>query len=80
MSQNFNEIFRNAVGLSKICAKMMISKISSKEQMWVYSCDIQTKQQSTYWKSPASLHPKKSQQVLVQVKAVLFVFSLINAL
>jgi hypothetical protein len=38
--------------------------------MWVYGYDVETKQQSSQWKSFASPHPKKD-QVCPNVKAML---------
>jgi hypothetical protein len=48
--------------------------------MWVYGYDIETKQQSSQWKSPVSPCPKKAWQVHSQVKAMLLVFSIIEVL
>jgi hypothetical protein len=44
--------------------------------MWVYGYDIETKHQSSHWKSSASPRLKQAWQVCLQVKAVLPVFFL----
>jgi hypothetical protein len=41
------------------------------DKTWVYSHDIEIKQQSSHWKSPASPHPKKARQTYLHVNSVL---------
>jgi hypothetical protein len=43
-------------------------------ETWVYGHDVETKQQSSHWKSPASPRSKRAQQVRSRVKAMLPVF------
>jgi hypothetical protein len=82
MPHHFNRRFRNASGLSKICAKTLkfffedqMTKIFWKnvitgDEMWVYGYDIETKLQSRHQKSPASPHPKIAGQVRLRAKAM----------
>jgi hypothetical protein len=44
------------------------------DETWVYGYDIETKQQSSHWKSPAWPHPKKTQKVHLWVIEMLLVF------
>jgi hypothetical protein len=53
----------------------LLKNVITGDETWVYSCDVETKQQSSHRKSPVSSHPKKAQQVRLQVIAVLLVFS-----
>jgi hypothetical protein len=43
------------------------------DETWVYSYDIETEEQYSYWKSPALPHPKKARQMCWRVKALLLV-------
>jgi len=51
-----------------------ISNIITGDEAWVYGYDPETKQQSSQWKSPNSLWPKKVRQVCSNVKSMLIVF------
>jgi hypothetical protein len=51
-----------------------LKNVITSDETWVYGYDIETKQQSSHWRSPASPRPKKAQQVHSQVKAMLLVF------
>jgi histone-lysine N-methyltransferase SETMAR len=51
-----------------------ISNIIAGDETWVYGYDNETKQQSSHWKSPNSLQPKKARQVPSHVKSMLIVF------
>jgi histone-lysine N-methyltransferase SETMAR len=44
-----------------------LSKVVTGDKSWVYSYDLETKQQLLQWKSPASPRPKKSRQVHVDL-------------
>jgi histone-lysine N-methyltransferase SETMAR len=50
------------------------SNIITADETWVYGYDPETKQQSSQWKSPNSLWPKKARQVCSNVKSMLIVF------
>jgi hypothetical protein len=52
-----------------------ISNIMTGDETWVYGYDLETKQQSSQWKSPNSPWPKKAHQVRSNVKSMLIVFS-----
>jgi hypothetical protein len=43
--------------------KIHLKHVITSDEMWVYGYDVETKQQSSHWKSPALPHPKKAQQV-----------------
>jgi hypothetical protein len=49
------------------------------DEMWVYGYDIETKQHSSHWKSPASPRLNKARQVCLQVQAMML-FLIIEAL
>jgi len=51
-----------------------ISIIITGDETWVYEYDPETKQQSSQWKLPNSLQPKKVRQVRSNVKSMLIVF------
>jgi hypothetical protein len=50
-----------------------ISSIIIGNETWVYGYDLETKQQSSQWKSPNSPRPKKARQVRSNVKSLLIV-------
>jgi hypothetical protein len=52
-----------------------ISNITTGDETWVYGYDPQPKQQSSQWKLPNSLWPKKACQVRSNVKSMLIIFS-----
>ena len=52
----------------------IISNIITGDETWVYGYDPETKQQSSHWKSPNSLQPKKSCQVRSNAQAMLIIF------
>jgi hypothetical protein len=47
-----------------------VSRVITCDESWVYSYDPETKQQSSQWKSPMSLRPKKTRQVKNNVKSM----------
>ena len=51
-----------------------ISNIITGEETWVYGYEPETKQQSSQWKLPNSLQPKKALEVRSNVKSMLIVF------
>jgi hypothetical protein len=56
-----------------------LKNIVTADEAWVYGCDADTKHHSSQWKISASPSPQK-EQVRPNVKAVLIVFSTIEAL
>jgi hypothetical protein len=38
----------------------LLKNVITGDETWVYGYDSETKQQSSHWKSPASLRPKKA--------------------
>jgi hypothetical protein len=89
MPHNFNGRFRNASALSKMCAKTpdwwsetttifhlwkLPPNFNTGDETWFYGYDVETKQQSSHWKSPASPRYKKPLQMRSWVKALLLVF------
>jgi hypothetical protein len=59
----------------------LLKNVITGDETWVYGYDVETKQQSSHWKSPASPRPKKARQVRSRVKAMLLgFFSIIEAL
>ena len=44
------------------------------DESWVYGYDPETKQQSSQWKDPTSLQPKKGRQLRSKTKVMLLVF------
>jgi hypothetical protein len=43
-------------------------------ETWVYDYDVETKKQSSHWKSPALPSPKKAPQVCPREKVILLLF------
>src|SRR5580692_2333115 len=52
-----------------------IARIITGDESWVYGYDLETKQQSSQWKSPKSPRPKKARQVRSATESMLIVFS-----
>jgi len=50
------------------------------DETWVYGYDPETKFQSSQWKHPESLYPKKARQVQSKAKVMLFCFLIVRAL
>ena len=46
----------------------ILSKIITGDESWCYGYDLETKQQSSQWKSASSQRPKKARQVKSNVK------------
>jgi len=51
-----------------------MSRVITGEESWVYGYDLETKQESSQWKSPGSPRPKKARQSLCVTKSMLIVF------
>jgi len=51
-----------------------LNTVITGDEVWVYGYDPETKAQSSQWKLPSSLRPKKAQQVCSNVKVLLTVF------
>ena len=49
-------------------------KVITDDESWMYVYDIKTKAQSSQWKRPEELKPKKTPQVRSNVKVLLTVF------
>jgi hypothetical protein len=54
--------------------KYLLKNIITSNETWVYNYDTETKQQSSHWKSPVSLIPKKTPQVQSRMEAMLLPF------
>jgi hypothetical protein len=52
----------------------LLKYVITGDKMWVFDYDIETKEQSSDWSSPAFPCPKKAQQPQSQVKAMLLFF------
>jgi Holliday junction resolvasome RuvABC DNA-binding subunit len=50
-----------------------LSKIIREDETWVYGYNLETKQQSSQWKSPSSLCPKMAMQVHSNIKGTLII-------
>ena len=50
-----------------------LKKVLTRDEWWVYHCDSETKDQSSQWKSPGSLSPKKVLQSCRKIKTMLTV-------
>lgn len=46
-----------------------ISRFMTGDEIWVYGYDMETEQQSSRWKSPGSLRPKKTSQSKSSIKS-----------
>ena len=51
-----------------------LSNVITANETWVYAYDQETKIQSSQWKSPGSLQPKKARQVRSNIKSMLICF------
>jgi hypothetical protein len=57
-----------------------LKSVITGDETWVYGYDTETKWQSSHWKCHTSPRPQKAQQMCSWVKAMLLVFSIIEAL
>jgi hypothetical protein len=55
--------------------KKFLKNVIIGHETWVYDYEIETKQQSSHWNSPASPCPKKARQVHLLVKGMPLFFS-----
>jgi len=53
---------------------IFISETIIGDETWIYGHDLKTKQNSSWWKSSSSQHPKKAKQVHFNVKSILIIF------
>jgi len=51
-----------------------LSNVITGDETWVYAYDLETKIQSSQWKSPGSTRPKKARQVRSNIKTMLISF------
>jgi len=51
-----------------------VSNIITGDETWVYAYDLETKTQSSQWRSPGSPRPKKVRQVRSNIKSMLISF------
>ena len=51
-----------------------LKKVITRDESWVYSCDLETKAQSSQWKSPGPPCLKKARQSCSKIKTMLTVF------
>ena len=51
-----------------------LSRVITGDESWLYNYDLETKQQSSQWKTPSSPWPKKARQVHSNIKSMLIVF------
>jgi len=63
---------KRAAGSSQM--KTLWDKSSQGDERWVYEYDMETKRQSSQWKSADSPRPKKARQARSKVKVMLVVF------
>ena len=47
-----------------------LNKVITRDELWVYGCDQETKTQSSQWKLPGSPRPKKVQQSCSKIKTM----------
>ncbi|XP_014480045.1 PREDICTED: uncharacterized protein LOC106747216 [Dinoponera quadriceps] len=52
----------------------LLKRVITGDESWVYGYDVETKAQSSQWKSPGEPRPKKARQVRSNVKVLLTVF------
>ncbi|UYV81522.1 hypothetical protein LAZ67_20001424 [Cordylochernes scorpioides] len=52
----------------------LLQRVITGDEAWVYGYDVETKAQSSQWKLPHELRPKKARQVRSNVKVLLTVF------
>jgi hypothetical protein len=61
--------------------KNILKNVVTSARMWVQGNDVENEQHLSQWRSPALPHPKRAEQVGLQVRAMLLVFfSTIEAL
>ena len=70
-STNFVRQFEHETCFCEICIQ---TEIVTGDELWIYSYDPETTQQSLEWKSPNSLWLKKGLQVHSHVKSMLIGF------
>ena len=63
-----NDLIQTAINESDF-----LKKVITRDESWVYSCDLETKAQSSQWKSPDSPHLKKERQSHSKIKTILTV-------
>ena len=63
-----NDLIQTAINESDF-----LKKVITRDESWVYSCDLETKAQSSQWKSPDSPHLKKVRQSHSKIKTILTV-------
>jgi hypothetical protein len=51
-----------------------LSRVMTDDESGIYGYDPEIKQQSSHWKSPNSLRPKKARQVKSKVKSMFIIF------
>jgi hypothetical protein len=51
-----------------------LSRVISGDESWLYDYDPETKHQSSQWKTPSSLQPKKAHQVHSNIKSIPIIF------
>ena len=51
-----------------------LSNVIMGNETWAYAYDLETKTQSSQWKSPGSPRPKKARQVRSNIKSLLICF------
>jgi hypothetical protein len=49
--------------ISRANDENLLKNVITSDETWVYGSNVESKQQSSPWKSPASPCPKKAQQV-----------------
>jgi len=52
----------------------LLKRVITGDETWIYGYDVETKAQSSQWKSPGEPRPKKARQVRSNVKVLLTVF------
>jgi len=52
----------------------LLLNVITGDETWVYAYDLETKTQSSQWKSPGSPRPKKARQVRSNIKSTLICF------
>ena len=52
----------------------VLKKVITGDESWVYGYDPEAKQQSSQWKRPDELRPKKARQSRRHVKSMLIIF------
>ena len=52
----------------------LLNRVITGDESWVYGYDPETKAQSSQWKCPGSLRPKKARQSRLNAKSILVIF------